>query len=150
MPETKLRREPGYSLFPRTRLNPPSCELARDTNKLRDEDRAVHDWYRFVLSFPPHLVRKYLEKFAVGRNSMVPDPFCGTGTTLVECKKLGIPSAGIEANPVAAFASGVKVDWGSTPFNFEALLASRSKIGLRRWRSGVILARDDSYRPDTF
>jgi hypothetical protein len=25
-------------------------------NKLMGEDRAFHDWYRFVLSFPPHLV----------------------------------------------------------------------------------------------
>jgi hypothetical protein len=43
------------------------------------------------------------------------DPFCGTGTTLVECKKLGIPSVGIEANPMACFASQVKVDWRVDP-----------------------------------
>ncbi len=40
---------------------------------------------------------------------MVLDPFCGTGTTLVECKKLGIPSVGIESNPMAAFASGIRL-----------------------------------------
>ena len=125
MPETKLRRRPGYSLFPRTRLNPPSRELVRDTNKLRDEDRAVHDWYRFVLSFPPHLVRTYLEKFGAGGKCTVLDPFCGTGTTLVECKKVGIRSAGIEANPIAAFASNVKVDWGVNP---QKLLETASKI----------------------
>jgi len=28
-----------------------------DLNKLLPEDRAVHEWYRFVLSYPPHLVR---------------------------------------------------------------------------------------------
>ena len=32
-------------------------------NKLRDEDRAFHDWYRFVLSYPPHLVRTYVSRF---------------------------------------------------------------------------------------
>jgi hypothetical protein len=31
-----------------------------DANRLAAEDRAVHDWYRFVLSFPPHLVRVYV------------------------------------------------------------------------------------------
>ena len=34
-----------------------------NANKLAPEDRAFHDWYRFVLSFPPHLVRDYLDDF---------------------------------------------------------------------------------------
>src|SRR5439155_27099993 len=82
-----------------------------DANKLYPGDRAAHDWYRFVLSFPPHLVRDYIDRFHLDGNHTVLDPFCGTGTTLVECKKLGIPSVGIEANPMAHFASEVKVDW---------------------------------------
>ena len=80
-------------------------------NKIRPEDRAVHDWYRFVLSFPPHLVRNYLKRLRVRSSDTVLDPFCGTGTTLVECKKLGIASVGIESNPMAYFASSVKVNW---------------------------------------
>ena len=88
---------------------------SNDQNKLRPEDRAIHDWYRFVLSFPPHLVRNYLERLEVRSSDTVLDPFCGTGTTLVECKKLGIPSVGIESNPMAVFASSVKVDWSVAP-----------------------------------
>lgn len=80
-------------------------------NRLRAEDRAIHDWYRFVLSFPSHLVRDYLNIFEVDSTQRVLDPFCGTGTTLVECKKLGIPSVGVERNPMAGFASRTKVDW---------------------------------------
>ena len=80
-------------------------------NKVRPEDRAVHDWYRFVLSFPPHLVQDYLGRFGADPSCTVLDPFCGTGTTLVECKRLGIASVGIESNPMAHFASAVKVDW---------------------------------------
>lgn len=48
-------------------------------NKLRVEDSSIHDWYRFVLSFPPHLVQQYLETFCVDQTSFVLDPFCGTG-----------------------------------------------------------------------
>jgi DNA modification methylase len=86
-----------------------------ETNVLLPEDRPVHEWYRFVLSYPPHLVREYLKRFEVTPSHQVLDPFCGTGTTLVECKKLGIPSAGVEANPMACFASKVKVNWAVEP-----------------------------------
>jgi DNA modification methylase len=78
-------------------------------------DRAVHQWYRFVLSFPPHLVRDYISKFGLNAQHRVLDPFCGTGTTLVECKKLGIPSFGLESNPVVHFASQTKLRWNVAP-----------------------------------
>ncbi len=84
-------------------------------NKVSAADRAAHDWYRFVLSFPPHLVRDYVRRFGLGPDDLVLDPFCGTGTTVVECKKLGVPSVGIESNRMAHFASAVKVDWGPNP-----------------------------------
>ncbi|MFN2507425.1 MAG: DNA methyltransferase [Chthoniobacterales bacterium] len=86
-----------------------------DVNRLDASDRAAHDWYRFVLSFPPHLVRDYLGRFSVDRSATVLDPFCGTGTTLVECKKHGIPSVGIEAHPMSYFASARKLDWSPDP-----------------------------------
>jgi len=82
-----------------------------DSNKVAPEDRPAHDWYRFVLSFPPHLVRQYLDRFETSNTSVVLDPFCGTGTTMVECKKQGIPSIGIEAHPTSHFAGTVKTNW---------------------------------------
>lgn len=82
-------------------------------NRVKDIDSPVHDWYRFVLSFPPHLVREYIEKFGICKEDVVLDPFCGTGTTNVECKKHGIPSIGIEANPIACFASSAKCNWAA-------------------------------------
>ena len=86
-----------------------------EMNRLAPDDRAMHDWYRFILSYPPHLVREYLRRFQVDRSRRVLDPFCGTGTTLVEWTKQGIPSVGIEANPMAHFACQVKVDWTPNP-----------------------------------
>lgn len=94
-------------------------------NRLAVDDQAVHRWYRFVLSFPPHLVREYLDRFGANGDAVVLDPFCGTGTTLVECKKLGIASSGIEANPMAAFASATKVDWNLDP---DELTASALRV----------------------
>lgn len=84
-------------------------------NKISDNDRKFHDWYRFVLSFPPHLVRDYLKDFQINRNQTVLDPFCGTGTTVLECKLNQVKSLGIEANPFPHFASSVKVNWAVNP-----------------------------------
>lgn len=86
-----------------------------NANKIDQQDRAFHDWYRFVLSFPPHLVREYIEDFGLGNQSVILDPFCGTGTTLVESKLKGISSFGLEANPFAHFATLVKTDWEIDP-----------------------------------
>ncbi len=89
-----------------------------DANKLFPEDLPVHHWYRFVLSFPPHLVRRYLERFGLGERATVLDPFCGTGTAIVECQKVGLRSIGIEALPMPAFASRVKTEWNVEPATF--------------------------------
>ncbi len=84
-------------------------------NTLLAGDAPAHDWYRFVLSFPPHLVRDYVSRFGLGTDSTLLDPFCGTGTTLVEAKKLGVPSIGLEAVPVSRLAASTKVDWTPEP-----------------------------------
>lgn len=81
------------------------------SNTLQKEDLPVHGWYRFVLSFPPHLVRQYLSAFELDARDLLLDPFCGTGTTLVEAKKQGIPSLGCDAHPFAALVSRVKTNW---------------------------------------
>ena len=82
-------------------------EQGAELNRFYEDDRPIHEWYRFVLSYPPHLVKHYLDRFGVSEGQCVLDPFCGTGTTLVECEKRNISSVGIEANPMALFASQV-------------------------------------------
>lgn len=87
----------------------------RAANKLAPGDRGFHDWYRFVLSFPPHLVNSYIEDFGIDERHVILDPFCGTGTTIVESRLRGIQAIGVEANIFAHFASSVKVDWEISP-----------------------------------
>jgi len=98
----------------------------RRINQLNADDRAFHDWYRFVLSFPPHLVRDYIEDFELDQADTILDPFCGTGTTIVEAKLQGIRAVGVEAHPFAHFASSVKIDWEIDP---DSLMAYARDIG---------------------
>jgi DNA modification methylase len=104
-------------------------------NRLDPNDRRFHDWYRFVLSFPPHLIRDYIEKFGITPSQTVLDPFVGTGTTLVECKRNHITAIGLEANPFAQFASTVKTNWEVNPDSLKALadaVAKNTYTQLRR------------------
>lgn len=112
-------------LAPAAVMPPPASAKNGEANKVLVRDRAAHEWYRFVLSYPPHIVREYLERFGVGGGQRVLDPFSGTGTTVVECKKLGVEGVGIEANPVAHFAGQVKTDWTPDP---DGLAAHADKV----------------------
>lgn len=109
-----------------------------ETNRVAYDDRPLHEWYRFVLSFPPHLIQEYLSRFGMTSKHTVLDPFCGTGTTLVECKKLGIPSVGIEAHPMTAFASRVKTNWSPDPHkmgNHAEFIAAKAKLRYKSIRN---------------
>jgi DNA modification methylase len=84
-------------------------------NVMQKEDLPIHGWYRFVLSYPPHLVRQYISAFGLTQSDLLLDPFCGTGTTLIEARKHGIASVGCDAHPFAALVSRVKTDWALDP-----------------------------------
>jgi DNA modification methylase len=137
--------------FSKTRNRSPlvspaaTVKVKREDNKLKLGDRAAHQWYRFVLSFPPHLVREYVAKFGLNSHHQVLDPFCGTGTTVVECKKLGIPAVGLEPNPMACFASRTKLEWNLDPQKLlqHALVVAES-ANRRLERDGYF--DDDAYR----
>lgn len=107
--------------------------ISNSDNALSLEDRPFHDWYRFVLSYPPHLVRDYLADFGLDDRATVLDPFCGTGTTVVEAQLNRIHAVGLEANPFPQFAARVKTDWridpeSLPPFAAEILARTYEKL----------------------
>lgn len=114
-------------------------------NAIAPHDRRIHDWYRFVLSYPPHLVREYIHDFGLTEGATVLDPFCGTGTTVVEAKLQRVRAIGIEANPFPYFASCVKTDWH---VDRELLLARAEEVARN---THMILASQgiDDWRPSS-
>jgi DNA modification methylase len=81
-------------------------------NQLKAKDKAIHGWYRFVLAYPPHLVREYLQKLeADPERDWVFDPFSGTATTPVEARLNGFSVIGTDANPISVLANKVKLEW---------------------------------------
>jgi len=81
-------------------------------NRLQPVDEAIHSWYRFVLGYPPHLVREYLKTLEADPDrDWVFDPFCGTATTPVEARLQGFPTISTDANPISILATRVKLSW---------------------------------------
>jgi hypothetical protein len=114
-----------------------------ELNRVLPDDSPIHDWYRFVLSYPPHLVREYVTKFDLQSGDRILDPFCGTGTTIVEAKNQGLPSSGIEANPMAFLAGTVKTDWSVVPSN----LLAEAIVGRVEQELANLPASELEYRP---
>jgi hypothetical protein len=65
----------------------------------RERAGAHHGWYwgNFIPQIPHQLMLRYTKK-----NEWVLDPFLGSGTTLIECRRLARNGVGIELNPEIA------------------------------------------------
>ncbi|MEU6955136.1 DNA methyltransferase [Streptomyces sp. NPDC045714] len=74
-----------------------------DLDVLVRERRSALPWRG---QFTPGLVSKLLDVYYPG-SGIVFDPFLGSGTTVLECIRKGIPSAGVEINPAALELSGI-------------------------------------------
>ena len=80
----------------------------------RDGFSGFH-WYpaRFVPQIPGILI-----SYFTNPNDVVLDPFCGSGTTLIEAHKLGRKCIGIDINPIAVLMSKTKLlSYNSNGFN---------------------------------
>lgn len=69
--------------------------------------RLTHYLFRYPAKFHPPVARKLIEEFS-GEGDLVLDPFCGSGTLLVEALGVGRSSIGTDIDPVAIFVSRVK------------------------------------------
>lgn len=68
-----------------------------------------------------------MDRLDVEQDQIVLDPFCGTGTTLVESMKRGIASVGIDASPFSCFVSRVKTNRALSP---DTLLKALVDVGI--------------------
>ncbi len=77
----------------------------------------IHNWYYYKEGFSKGLVDFFIRKFSIEKNSLVLDPFCGVGTTLLACKQAGIRATGFDTSPLTVFVSQVK----TANYNLETL-----------------------------
>jgi tRNA G10 N-methylase Trm11 len=69
----------------------------------------IHNWYAYKHGYSRELAAYLINKFDLSEGSWVLDPFCGSGTTLLTCKELGINALGFDILPFSVFLTNVKI-----------------------------------------
>lgn len=77
-------------------------------NFSRNKDIPYHGWFKYREGFSHTLIKELLQRCGLRENEYVLDPFCGSGTTVVEAALNGLSGIGIDINPMSAFISNVK------------------------------------------
>lgn len=97
-------------------------------NRYRDESwdyrtantkQLTHCFHRYPAMMIPQVAGRLIDMFlsSHSNNCMVLDPFCGSGTVVLESKRRGLESWGIDINPLALLIAKAKV----TPIEIETL-----------------------------
>jgi len=93
--------------------------------KTRGDTHGIHP---YPAKFIPQIPRALIAVLHPGDDTAVLDPFCGSGTTLVEAATAGVPAVGIDINPLACLISKVKV----TPLAGSVVTASLRAVELAK------------------
>jgi site-specific DNA-methyltransferase (cytosine-N4-specific) len=73
-----------------------------------DTSYLTHSLHPYPAKFPPQLPKTILKQFSK-KGETVLDPFCGSGTTLVEARLQGINAVGVDVNNLFCLLSKVKL-----------------------------------------
>ncbi len=86
------------------------------TSRPRQATRySVHGLHEYKGKFNPQVAKALLNIFEIAPGRRVFDPFCGSGTTLVECAHAGVLGHGVDLNPFAVFLTNAKLQALVTP-----------------------------------
>lgn len=116
-----------------------SVELMEDVIEFdwdfkKSKSDLIHSIHPYPAKFIADIPKALLSKFSIPKNSLVFDPFCGSGVTLLEAQKAGLDSLGVDLNPIACLISRVKVN----QFDFDLIKESEKVIEKARLKKGRV------------
>ena len=74
----------------------------------RENGHTVEAIHPYPAKFIAEIPRTLIANLPIPAETAVMDPFCGSGTALTEAQRQGLPSIGIDLNPIACLISRVK------------------------------------------
>lgn len=95
----------------------------------RDVAKLNHGLHKYPAKFIPHIPRWAIQFRNLQPGSLVLDPFCGSGTTLVEAGISGYSAHGVDISPLAVLISRAKtsrVALGSDPAKTASKICERA------------------------
>lgn len=104
----------------------------------------IHSIHPYPCKFPPDIVTKDLHP-----GQVFLDPFCGSGTSLLEAKRRGLEVIGIDCNPIATLISRVKLSAPLAPDD-EALDLLEANLAVERFEKTHELLPDFAGRDHWF
>ena len=118
-------------------------ERAARTARTRQATRySVHGLHEYKGKFNPQIAKALLNIFGIDPGQRVLDPFCGSGTTLVECAHAKVLGHGVDLNPFAVFLANAKLQALVTP-------VAKLRTDLRRFSSASAFRRTTATRDDS-
>ena len=91
------------------RLELATRELRDRRGSKKESNYLTHGLHRFHGKFYPQLARALINRARLAPGDLMLDPFCGSGTALVESWLLGVDAVGFDVNPLATLIARTKV-----------------------------------------
>ncbi len=86
------------------------AEIKGENKSKRQNTRySVHGLHEYKGKFNPQVVKSLYNIYGVSRGMTIFDPFCGSGTSLIEAAHFGVNGYGTDINPLATFIANTKI-----------------------------------------
>ncbi len=71
----------------------------------------IHKWYDYLEDFPYQLIEEKIKEYDLQPNSLIVEPFAGSGTTLISANLFHCNAIGFDSNPLMTFVAETKTTW---------------------------------------